>query len=135
MVGTRSLLLEIIGGERKSPPPAVLTSTGTNLQVALIAWTPPANAVGYLEKLVISNQTSSGAVVTIWDQDITSTGTVPPTRGSTSAPLLAPINVAANSQVIYTADQCRAVEFQGGICAQTTQQPLTISVDYIEQAG
>lgn len=78
------------------------------------------NAYGILEKMIISNQNSAAAILLIHDEDIVSTGTKPPARGSAANPIIPPINVAPGAQVILGNDLCPNVDFHAGFVAQST---------------
>lgn len=113
-----SLLSQVPGLERQIPPPIQMASTPT--QILMIPWTPPANANGWLEKLVISNQNVGAATLNIWDADITSAGTVPTARGSNALPIIPTINIASGAQVFLGYDLCPNIDIQGGLVGQAS---------------
>jgi hypothetical protein len=119
-------LREDYGGEVQEKT-TIITAANTNTQLFLVPWVPPAIKQGVLEMLVISNQQAvNEAIVKIWDQDITSSGTVPPARGAVATPLIPPINVPAGTQVWLGIGSCPNIKILAGLTAQSTQDTVTI---------
>lgn len=142
MVAGTPLLEQFPGLERltsnnnaTAPGAAVALSTSAGTQIILIPWTAPANANGWLEKLVISNQSGSPATVNFWDADLVSSGTVPPARGSNSNPLIPTINIAAGAQVFLGYDLCPNVDLQAGLVGQASQASVQVWAQVVIQVG
>jgi hypothetical protein len=113
-----SVLQQLPNGNRKHWH-GLITAANTDTQIYKVAWTTPVNAYAILEKMIISNQNTTPAIVLITDQDIVSTGTKPPIRGSAANPIIPPINVAAGAQVILGNDLCPNPDFHAGVAAQS----------------
>lgn len=128
-----ALLQQLPGLERMIAPPISVGASAT--QICLIPWTAPANANGWLEKLVISNQNVSNATLNIWDADITSSGTVPTARGSNTAPLIPTFNIAAGTQVYLGYDLCPNIDIQAGLVGQASQTTVWVQAQIVIQVG
>lgn len=126
--------------EFECPPAKKITAANTPTQVCLVPWTDPAQGIGYLELLIVKNDHATDAcVVTIWDGDITSSGVAgtgkPNSRGSTTASLLPPIDLAAGAEYRLDKNICPNIAFQGGIIAQSDKTDTWISVQIVKQVG
>lgn len=126
--------------EFEAPPAKKITAANTATQVAKIPWTDPAQGVGYLEMLIVKNDhATDAAVITIWDGDIESAGVAgtakPNSRGSTTAPLLSPIDVAVGAEYRLDKNICPNIAFQGGIIAQSDKTDVWIQVQIVKQIG
>jgi len=135
VAGSVALLTQLPGLERQIAPAVLMTTGGTAYQIFLVPWTSPANANGYLEKLIISNQNAAAGTINFWDADITSTGTVPTARGSNAAPLIPTINVGAGAQVFLGYDLCPNVDLQAGLVAQASNATWWVQAQVVLQIG
>lgn len=124
-------LKEDYGGEVQEKT-TIITGANADTQLFLVPWVPPAVKQGVLMKLAISNQQAANeAIVKIWDEDITSTGTVPPARGAAATPLIPPINVPAGTQVWIGELDCPNIKILAGLTAQSTQTTVTVYVQAV----
>jgi len=130
-----STIKELPGLEAKQWD-AIITNANTDTQIAIVSWSPPANAFGILKKLIISNQNAGAALITAWDADITSTSsTKPPARGSTAAPKIPPINLAANAQLYLDEHTCPNMHMIGGLTMRSSVNSIYVNVEWYEQLG
>jgi hypothetical protein len=124
---------DVIGAERQENFVNVGTAN-TPTQVILVPWSA-ANKQGILEKVVISNQNASAAIVKFFDEDVTTSGTSgtnkPSARGTAAAPIHPWINVPAGTQVFIGENECANIRLQGGLAAEATQTTVQIYAQVI----
>lgn len=114
-----SLLLQYPNSVRKHWHNQIVAAN-TDTQIFQVAWTVPANAVAYLEKLVISNQNTVAGIVKFYDGDIVSSGNKPPARGSMTSPIIPPLNIGPGAQVTLGYDSCPNPDLTAGLVGQST---------------
>lgn len=126
--------LWVYGRPETNPPTmSLITPANTNFQLLRIPYPNPDNAKTTLLCIHISNpNTTTPALVKIWDQDLTdlSSNTQAANRGSISTPVIQ-FNVPAGGDVI--AETMTRPYFQGGIACQSTINNTFCSVYVVHQ--
>lgn len=110
----------------------VIISGATNTLITRVPWQPGSQKYYVVRKVTVDTAYGSGAVVTLWDQDLSSA--TPATRGNASTGALLTIaTIAGASGYGYHAtlglNECPRQRFEAGITAQSTSPNTGITLE------
>lgn len=114
----------------------LIDSSSTNKQLVRGPW--PLGQKLVIRKLVLSHQSGIPCSVNIWDQDLSSSSTTPPGRGSATSPLLlvgAGATNTSGSVVTTTISETALpiVTFEAGVAVSAVGFPGTLIVAEFER--
>lgn len=111
----------------------IISSGNTDTQIARMPWQTPVSKPGILRKVILTNASSVGGYVKLWDED--ASNATPPTTGSAGAALFSLYVSAsgAGATTIYTEENLPEYYFIGGINSQASTYGVTVmaEVEYI----
>lgn len=129
-------LVDVYPGSVRQSETILIDSSATNRQLVRGPW--PIGQKLALRKILVSHQSGVPCSVNIWDQDLSSSSTTPPGRGSATSPLLIVGAGATNTSgsVVTTAlseIQLPVIDFEAGVAVSAVGFPGTIIVAEFER--